>query len=82
MNCFVFYVVVDGVWGVGHLLRCLGKWAAPQGLAQGLRGRHRASPVSARAASPPCRPALRMRMSHGAELFNQHQRSHAISTTP
>ena len=75
MNCFVLRV--DGVLCVGHvvcyLLRCLGKWAAPQGW-----GGHRASPMSARAASPPSpRPALRMRTSRGAELFHQPQRSPA-----
>ena len=83
MNCFVFRVVIDGVACVPIMLcrpweclplsqvgvLCVGPSVGPGRPSGGYRRR---------AFLLPSRPALRMRMSHGAELFNQHQRSHAI----
>ena len=55
MNCFVLRV--DGVLCVGLCCLLSVTVLGQVGGAPGLRGRHRASPTSARAASPP-RPCL------------------------
>ena len=85
MICFVFYFVVDGVLRGPSLA-----WAAPGVGAPSLYllvgvlcvgpsvGPGRPSDRR-RAFLLPSRPALRMRMSHCAELFHQHERSHAIA---
>ena len=78
MNCFVFYVVVDGVlcggqslaWAPGLFAICTVRGqVGASGLGVGLGGRHRVSPMSARAASPPSPPCFAHTC--GAELFHQ-----------
>ena len=86
MNCFVFYVVVDGVACVPILLfrpwECLSLSLSQVGvLCVGPSVGPGRPSDRRRAFLLPSRPALCMRMSHGAELFHQNQRSHAISTT-
>ena len=60
MNCFVFNVVVDGVWGVGQSLLLFGAWTSGRrpcsGLGDTARRRCRRGPRRHRR-----RPALRMR---------------------
>ena len=65
MNCFVLRV--DGVLCVGLCCLLSVTVLGQVGGAPGLRGRHRASPMSARAASPPSPPCFEHAC--GAELF-------------
>lgn len=67
MNCFVFFVRVDGVWG-GWLLPLLGLVGGAPAKGWGL-GLGETPRVARRGPSPPALPALRMRTSRGAGLF-------------